>query len=101
MTKKDIFKEIYLGNYQRFIDSFMNKIETVVGFTDQQKLSIISEIIEKKSIHKRDAKAFYLDFSDAKQNLMLGIIDNILLEDETRIQSELNDIIAKRIILAS
>ncbi len=39
MEKKDIFKEIYLGNYQRFIDSFMNKIETVVGFTDRQKIN--------------------------------------------------------------
>ncbi len=58
-------------------------------------------LIDKKSIHKRNAKAFYLDFSETKQNLMLGIIDNILLEDEIRIQSELNDIIAKRTILAN
>jgi len=101
-TKQEVFVEVCQGNFGTFMDELVEKIEALGGgFTDAQKLSLLTEIITKRTTHGRNIEAFYLDFSPIKQNALLSIVDDILADREIAAQARLDEITALRAILAT
>ena len=101
-TKKDVFVLIYEREFGQFMTEISERLETLGGsFTDAQKLSFLTELIQKRETHGRNGSNFFDDFIEAKQNAMLTVIDDMLTEEQNELQNKIDTITDYKAILAS